>query len=219
MNKKKVNILFRKNLKLFTTVLQPASASTMDTFIQSDNATYANGVVATIVTGGLSTGGQVCRGLLRFDLSSIPSNAKIISASISLYHETEAATTDYTVGLHKALTEWFESEVTGALNAGDVGSVWNYRNNAGTVAWAGGAGGGSGSDYMATASDTKLIAEVLTWYSFDVTNDVAGFIVSNNFGWWVINESEATANSRKRFTSSDAVTGTDRPKITVVYKA
>ncbi len=65
-------------------------------------------------------GWRTCRGVLKFNLSSIPRNASILSAKLELY----AYDVDYNVSLnvHKLLASWEEYEVT-----------WYNRNR--TVKW------------------------------------------------------------------------------------
>lgn len=205
-----------------TLTLQPDAAAGNDTWITVDFPTNNNGTTTTLVAGGLGVGGNVTRGMLRFDLSSIPATARNIAATVTLYCESEQDTSDRNVGLHRAITQWYEGAKSSAPpDVGQDGSTWNLRNSNGTVAWAGGAGGGSGTDYAAVATDTKLIDAAAKAFNYTVTADVVAWVsgAASNYGWWIINASEATADSRKRFTSSDGLTAGNRPKIVVTYQS
>ncbi len=203
-----------------TLTLQPDATAGVDSSIESDVIDYGSSLLSTIVSGGTATAPHKYRGLLKFDLSSIPAGAKITSAVVSLYFESEADTTDRTVGMHRALTQWYEGEATGVPAAGVDASVWAFRNYKGSVAWAGEAGGGAGSDYVAAATDSKVCDSPSKALDYNVTADVQAFAdgTATNYGWWLINTEESTQNSRKRFTSSDGATATNRPKIVVNYK-
>jgi hypothetical protein len=207
-----------------TLVLQPDATAGLDCFVNGQDATtktYNNGITTQIIIGGLAAANTPTRGLVQFVLSALPASLRVISANLELYCESEASTTDYVIGAHRALTQWFEgSKDAAAPSAGQDGSTWNLRNANGAATWAGGAGGGSGSDYTATATDTQTITAPTAWYIWNVATDVAAWVAgtATNYGWWLINTSENTANSRKRFTSSDGATAANRPKLTIVYE-
>lgn len=207
-----------------TLTLQPAAAAGEDTQIYSNAAgvTLNYGATVTFAGGGAppAFAGKI-RGLIKFDLSSIPGNAIISSGVMSLYCSSELNATNRDVGAHRALTQWFEGVRDGlAPLAGQDGSTWNLRNANGAVAWAGGVGGGSGSDYAAVATDTQTITGPATTFNWNVATDIAAFVAgtATNYGWWMINPDEATNDSAKLFDSSDGVTPAQRPKLVVIYK-
>lgn len=202
-----------------TLTLQPDATACMDLWMAKSGPNNNAGVALLIVVGGEGTINNPIRGLLRFDLSTLPSGASVSSATMTLYCASEADSTDYAIAAHRGLTQWWEGDKNdAALTAGVDGSTWNLRNNNGSVPWAGGVGGGSGSDYAAVATDTKTITAPSTSYDFNVQADVQAFASgSTNYGWWLINTSENTVNSRKRFDSSDSLTSSQRPKLVVIY--
>jgi hypothetical protein len=203
-----------------TLTSQPDGADGSDTYINQYKPTYANGVNPGIYSGGNFVGNAPIRGLLKFDISSIPSGSSITSATVTLYCETEADTTNVNVKFHRSLVDWIEGAQNDAIpGAGENASIWNYKNANGSVAWNGGAGGGSGSDYAASATSTTLITDPTTYYDWNVKADVEAWLAgTTNYGWWIINSSENTAGSRKKFTSSDGSTEAYRPKLVVVYE-
>ena len=198
-------------------VLQPNAASGLETQIQDTAPTYNFGISALFRAGQFTGTTIKIRGLLKFsDISLLPANATINSAQVKLNCETEASTTDRNVAIHRALTQWFEgAKDTAVPDVGQDGSTWNLRNANGSVAWAGGAGGGSGSDYTAAATDTVLITApgVFTW---NVAADVQDFVdgAATNHGWWLIGD-QVNADSGKRFTASDGATPANRPILMV----
>lgn len=186
-----------------TLTLQPSAG--IDTFIDDLNPTVNQGTATTMIVGRrLASGSQhTAKGLIDFDLSTFNPSWTLISATLRLQVTSETNTTDRNVAIHRALTQWFET-----------GSTWNLRNTSGSVAWAGGAGGGLGSDYATVATDTTAITAPGS-FDFDVTNDVLGWLESSfsQFGWWMIGE--AVDDSSKTFISSDS--GSSRPQLILIY--
>lgn len=200
-----------------TLTLQPDATAGKDTYIASGTADNNNGIATTINVGAAT--GAPSRGLLMFNISALPGGATITAATLTLFCESEGNTTDRTVGVHRALTQWFEGEGNNATpGAGVDGSTWNLRNHNGSVVWAGGAGGASGSDWTATATDSEVITGAATAFTFDVLADVLAWYTAaaTNHGWWLINTSES-GTTFKRFTSSDGATEANRPKLEIVY--
>lgn len=202
-----------------TAVLSPANG--IETYINSTagvTATTNNGALATVLVGQNGSGATL-RGLIKFDLSSIPEDAEIVSATLSLYCSSQLSSNDYNVAIHRSLVQWFEGSGTATPpGAGQDGSTWNLRNANGSVAWAGGAGGASGSDWFATPTATTLITTTGQYFDWDVTADVVGWFEGTytNHGWWLLGE--AVVSSQKTFRTSDDVDNPDRwPILTVEY--
>ncbi len=193
--------------------VQPDAAAGADTYICSWTAyrDYNYGVATNLQT--YPSGMDTNRGLIKFDLSSIPTSATVSAGSLGLYQTT--TTTDKTAKFHRSLVQWYEgNKNNAALDSGVDGSTWNYRNNNGSVAWKGGAGGAAGSDWATDATDTETInnGSVTT---FDITKDCAYWVAnpSNNYGGWLLGDSSVYL----RFASSDHATESYRPKLTVTY--
>jgi hypothetical protein len=145
------------------------------------------------------------RGLIQFDLSSIPANATVTAATLTVY----VTNSGHTVQAFRILpaNDWVEDEAT-----------WNSRKTG--TSWAGSAGcGTAGTDYDATyafslapgaagsyqdwALDANGIADVQGW--------VAGTFVNYGLRLYV------TGTNDVRFYSSDHSTASERPKLTVEY--
>ena len=79
-----------------------------DVYIEKDNPDDNYGSVKEISVRAKDDGDL--RGLLRFDLSDIPSNAVITSAVLYLYETSESST--QVTGIYRLTRAWTESEVT-----------------------------------------------------------------------------------------------------------
>ncbi len=192
---------------------QPGAAEGQDTWISAVYPTRNYGLDVGLWSGESS---GPMRGLLQFALS-LPSGTPI-SAICTLQHFYSDQVTTQSIELHRAITQWYEgAKDDAAPDAGQDGSTYNLRNANGAVAWAGGAGGGSGTDRVATATAST---PVTAWgaYTWNVLADIQNWAAtpSNNFGWWSINANESIKDNRKRLASSDHATAAWRPKLTVV---
>jgi len=108
--------------------------------------------------------------LLRFDLSSLPAGANILSATMSVHVDYRTNDFSLPVNLYSMFRPWDEMQAT-----------WISATN--SVAWAvPGANGGSDRSTTATASAT--MSNIYTWYDFDVTDLVRQWVTnaSNNKG-------------------------------------
>ena len=145
------------------------------------------------------------RGIVSFDLSSIPSGAQVTSATLYL-HESDTTGLTRTIGVHRVTNSWTEGGVT-----------WNSRD--GTNNW-----GTAGGDFISTATDEESISwsGALKWDDWDVTSDVSGFVngTYSNHGWVVKDENEGLESSHHwDFYSRDYTSDTTkRPKLEVTYR-
>lgn len=196
--------------------LLPANISYVTMIGSTDHANTNYGIYTGMICGKQAT--ENWRGLLRFDISGIPSGSTITDAAIYLTATAASDNTSRNVGLHRCLTEWYEGTFTGVPSAGVDASTWNLRNANGSVVWGTGAGtpgGLAGTDYEATAAVVTPVTGV-GLYSFDVTDEIQAFVDgADNYGWFVINADEATANTSKSFASNNATTG--KPYMVIHY--
>jgi len=193
-----------------------------DTKINAVVAGNNYGISTTLVTLGRASNLIYGRGLIRMDQSSIPAGDTIISGGLALVL-TSANAIDNDFGAYRSLVQWYEGQKDGAgPDAGQDGSTWQYRNKNGDVTWAGGAGGASGSDWAAVATDVKTVNDDPATVTFDVTADVQAFHAGTytNYGWWIRDTDDTTANGdRKTFGTSDNGTAANRPLLTIVTTA
>lgn len=99
---------------------------------------------------------DVYKSLLRFNIASIPSSAIVDEATLDLYYTGRDNGNSLTLGAHRVLAEWIDSEVNRIQRK--AGSNWVV------------AGMGSGSDYTAAPEASLPIASAGDhWVQLDVT--------------------------------------------------
>lgn len=199
--------------------LQPDDSVGIDTVLRAFSPTLNFGT-GTTLSAGFDTGSSSNRrALIKFDLSSIPANAIISSAILTLNCSSELAATDTNFSLNQSLVQWYEGTHNGsAPGAGEDGSTWNLRNANGSVAW-GAAGGLAGTDYASSPSATTLVTGT-GFFSWNLTSDVQKFFngtLANN-GWWILSAIESVSMGQKQFDSSGNATPANRPKLVITYQ-
>lgn len=169
--------------------------------------------------------------LITFDLSGIPSNSTIISASLSLYNITDADDNpqglNRRVNLFQILRDWDEgnqtdSPVDAAGKHGATGdNAFDYFGQEGTdVAWSE-RGMAEGTDYASTAQSHADVAGE-GWVSWDLTALVRSWVRGDtaNYGL-VLRDATGYEDGNpdwRVFVSSEAATDSSlRPKLTIVY--
>lgn len=133
------------------------------------------------------------RGLVAFDLSSIPSGSTITSATLKLMTTSTYGNTR-TIAAHRATSSWTEGTVTWS----NFAAAFNGTATAtASVSW-------SGSHAVRT---------------FDVTTDVAAFVAgtSSNYGWLIKDNGEDNSQAYWGFGTKENGTSANRPVLTVVY--
>ncbi|MEM9410145.1 MAG: DNRLRE domain-containing protein [Planctomycetota bacterium] len=190
-----------------------------DNTLYQDNFGNSNGAGDFLFTGQ-NGGSSPRRGLIAFDLSSIPQNATIDSVSFSLF-VSQANSTPRDVSLHRVEADWGEgtSDAAGgegggtAATAGDA--TWD-QSFFGTTSWV-----NEGGDFASTASATASIGGSGSFYSWSSANlvaDVQGWLDGsvNNFGWILIGD-ETEPSTSKRFNSRS--NGSNTPALTIEFTA
>ncbi len=194
--------------------LTPVEDATISEF--SLEATF--GGVNTIISGadGPEQFALRNRALLKFNfVPSIPSNAIVTSANLTLTLVKTPRPDSLWFSLHKVLLDWSESAVTWT-NRLSVSSPWNTP------------GGAAPLDYSSSITQSNLIiaATVPANFTFasnpamvaDVQNWVSN--PANNFGWILVCESEDNERTKRFFASSEYTTNsipTNRPTLDVQF--
>ena len=135
-----------------------------DTQISAGLPTYNYGL-ATAINPSSSPASTPSRALLKFDVSSIPANATIGSAMLTLEENPTSldtvSNTGFQVNLYQissANYNWVQGPNTGAaLTSGQDGATWNDKdgNPSSITPWAGSAGlSTAGTDYVVTPITT-----------------------------------------------------------------
>jgi hypothetical protein len=207
-------------------VLVPAAAhaATVSLVADHDNTLFdgngaqdfSSGVGTSLFAGNANVGAR--RALLHFDLSSIPAQAVISGASLTLV-DTRSAGVPALLEIH-ALTAAFGE---GSSNSGDSGtgvsampgdSTWLHRIFPSTL-WT-----TPGGDFSPVASASVDVTGegTFTWSGAGLTADVGRWLSNpaSNFGWIILDPSTTNSNAQ-RFSSRENSSMTNRPILTVTY--
>ncbi len=186
-----------------------------DTFINSGMTNNNAGKTAWFDAGTDGTGG-VRRGLLRFDLSTIPAGSTITSAVVQLTATKVPANgaVDSTFDLFRLLAGWNEGAKAGnnGATASTGEATWNDRMR-GTGSWT---TPGAKKDAAGTASASVAVTSAdnakYSWSGSGLVADVQLWVdnPSQNFGWLLTSRAEGSHRSVRGFASreSGGTTGT-----------
>lgn len=195
-----------------------------DNTIYSNLPNNSNGAGENFTSGAIN-GGPVRRGLLMFDLSSIPAGATITAVSLRMVMNRTVSGAN-NVSLHRLNENWGEgaSDAGGGADGngapaelGDATWVCTFSDGAGgcTTSWS-----TAGGVFQPAASGTTSVGgpAAYTWSSAQMITNVQGWLntPATNFGWVIIG-AEGTPQSAKRFSSRTNPQVADRPTLTVTY--
>ena len=170
---------------------------------------------------------NLARGLIRFDLSSIPSNASISSVSLRITSVFGGGGGMTPYGLHQMFTAWTEGGgVGGPDRVSGVGALavmgeatWNAPKHL-SGSW-GSPGAAPGADYVTTASASVTLVALgnYTFSSAALVTDVQRWLTNNasNLGWLIKDQNESADGSARRIASRESATASERPLLTVTY--
>lgn len=187
-----------------------------NTLFQSTTGNLSNGAGPNFFVGK-TTSNSIRRGLLMFDLSSIPAGATVTGVSLTL-NCSQAQGGTSAIELHRALANWGEgtSSSSGGGGApattGDATWLHTFYN---TSFWT-----TQGGDFSPTASASQSVLDVgvYTWSSAGLLADVQSWLdgSSSNFGWEVTGD-ESASGTAKRFDTRENTSPTVRPTLRVEY--
>ncbi|WP_342713640.1 DNRLRE domain-containing protein [Oceanisphaera psychrotolerans] len=162
-------------------ILAPAG----DTFILSVNQTHNMGS-DTGLQVEVENKGHRRAALLRFDLGTLPADAKVHSAKLRLHAHNRVGNQNWNLQVHRIKESWTEN-----------GATWLSRD--GSQNWSGGPGG----SYAPTVVASLPVAGT-GWYEFDVTALVQEWLdgVSPNNGVQII--ADAPQKNGLEFSSREA---------------
>lgn len=215
-------VLFEAPIARADTVTLQASKD--NTLYQDDLGLLSNGAGAYFFAG-VNGRGEIRRGLIAFDLSSIPTGAVVSSVSLRLRMSRTMAGIE-PVSLHRMLQNWGEGTSNAAANEGmgiaaqpgDATWVFSYLP---TTPWSDGSpepvmGGHFETVGSATAEVDQI--EFYSWSGQGLVADVQRFVnmPSSNFGW-LIHGYEDDISTSKRFDSRQNNVVANRPTLTVTY--
>ncbi len=189
-----------------------------DTSLMQNDPTKNFGGNTNLHAGFRRLGGEA-RGLVQFDLTGLPTNAVINSASLTLtVIKTPDGAVNSTFELHRILQSWGGGDNAGTL--ADVGeATWNERM-ASLAGWTV-PGGQIGTDFDATISGSLSMNENRA-YTFlsasddDLLRDVQGWYANPgmNYGWMFMSTTTDPTSIRS-FAALE--NGTDVPVLTLNF--
>ena len=157
--------------------------------------------------------GATKRFLIKFDLSSIPSNANISSATLSLWVKQDFADNAGTAKMYRLLRNWVESEVTA--------TIYSTGNNWGTFFCA-----NSSTDYDGSAEHASCSfgtgetdgTEMQFTFTAGGLTELKKMIdgTYNNYGWMIKMDTELN-DAYLVYTSEEVTQTTRRPKLVIEY--
>jgi hypothetical protein len=222
-------------------------ASSFNTIFQStDTGNQIADGASQFIFAGDTDDGPTRRGLLQFDLSSIPAGATITSATLTMYADrSQPASGSQPISIYRMTTGWGQGtsdgdgSATGSAPGGGSGghatandATWLYTfynpaNPTASPAWTNQGGDGN---YLSTASASTIIAAVsgtptaYTWSGSAVTADVQAWVANSsaNFGWMLqgdetVNDSAIRFESPLNSNSGAGTTLNARPYLPVTY--
>ncbi|HEX9757357.1 MAG TPA: fibronectin type III domain-containing protein [Nitrospiria bacterium] len=149
--------------------------------------------------------------LLKWDLSTIPSNVTIENATLSLYLEGSGGDSSYDISTHRIINKNTAiNQVNGLTFDGTNGwTANNCCNNGIPLAQA---------DIL-SAEDTQSISTTPGYKTWTVTQMVQEWVnnPSGNFGMLVNSDPVASANSNRIFSSSETSQQNQRPKLIITF--
>jgi len=154
-------------------------------------------VAAAWTNGGLPTS---FRGLLKFDLSSIPANATIVSAKLTLYTNPTPINGDHINANSGPNNSMFISRITANWSATTIN--WSNQPSVSTT------------DQISIAHTSQGFLDLV---DVDVKNQVVSMVSANNYGFMIRLQNEVIYNSRV-FCSSKYSDAAKHPKLVVVYQ-
>lgn len=183
-----------------TLTLQPAAG--IDNFIRSG---FGNkGTDTTLLVGNSNDANNyTTRTLIKFDLSTLPDNAVISSATLSLYCNGCLSSNARTFKVYRVIRAWEESQSTWLL--------WKTGSNWGTA----GAFGSDDCEQTAVGSrDFQATESTGEFKDFALTPTTKSGLDLGN-GWLI--KADTEEDDAYQFASSDSAVEAQRPKLTIVY--
>jgi hypothetical protein len=197
----------------------------MDNSMFSENSAESNGAGNNLFAGRIQNGTAFRRGLIKFDVSAVPSDVIIQSVVLELYvyRSARSTTNPHNFNIHKVLSDWGEAGSSGngsgaAAQTGDA--TWSQRFYPNTD-WS-----ASGGDFEPSSSASQMVAynsinlERDEWSSPQMVLDLLSWLAnpSTNYGWILIGD-ETINGSAKGFASREMAPPFDyaRPKLTITY--
>ena len=173
-----------------------------DTTISENNSASTEAMSGHMIVGHLQLANAMSRGLLRFELTSLPSGAVVNSATLTVTVTISASAAD-THALHRMTAPWDEATANWILSGFDewMNGGGDYQSSPDATLSIAGAG-----DYT-FLSTPGLVSSVQAWV--DNTN--------SNHGWVLRSQSEASGRNGRRFSTREESPSLPVTTLTVDY--
>ena len=145
--------------------------------------------------------------LIRFDLSSIPTNAQVVSADLQLFSTDRTNMGSMHLNAYPMARPWSELNATWLL--ADTG-----------VAWTAPGARASGFDYLDQLGDRTLVDRILDWFKWNVRDMVQGWVANPSTNYGLILKGipgDDEAQVEYGFRASEHENVNERPKLVVRY--
>lgn len=189
---------------------QPNETSGIDTYIYAPTATTNFGTDVDLYSGELTSGAsRFARILIKFDITSIPSNALTSSNIFSLWIISNSASNARDHKIFRLLRDWVESQATW--------NIWKTSNNWTT---AGAGSDGNDADLTNVWATTNIAAAPsagteIQWSLSTTEFDKFLNGTYTNYGWLI--KADTETDDAHEFDSSGSSTATKRPKLQITY--
>lgn len=156
-----------------------------------------------------SFGPETSRGLLRFDLSSVPAGARVSAAELSLYLDgVSQAPAGAEIALHRVARDWVEGTMQGAEPPD--GATWLAHD--GAAPWA-----SPGGDADPEPTAVLALQSVGRRYALDVTSLATDWVEGAAPNHGVLLQASAGVRAAE-LVSGDDPDVTKQPRLTIAYR-
>ena len=164
----------------------------------------------THVAIGVTAKNTAARGLFRFDLGAIPTNAVITSVrftfTLPAINRPDTAGSSYVV--HRMLVPWGEGTKTGNLGLPGIAGEATWNHSAIPTTWS-----TPGGDFATDASAENILGPAPGEYSIESTPTLVADVQhwlhapGENYGWLMKVEDETAAQTARQFASRETANG------------
>ena len=200
--------LNRNNLAIYQSptiaLLQPNATVGKDTHIYQWKTTWNFGADPNLVVAEEPPDSNQHL-LLQFDLSTIPAEAKILTAKLEL-HSNVNSWGSTPIDIHRLTSDWTEGSNSGGTGAGanwtetDTGATWSA----------------SGGDFDSSIIASAVSPGAVGWMNWDITGLVSDWVSAKAPNYGMLLRTSIAAEGAQ-FDSSDATDVTRHPKLTITY--
>ncbi|KAB0668202.1 DNRLRE domain-containing protein [Oryzomonas sagensis] len=180
-----------------------------DTFLNINTDVNASNVALNTYTWPANTPANAI--LMKWDVSALPANAQIQSATLNLNLISSSGDASYQIPVSEIINKQ-------PVIAKSTGYTYDGTNpwTASSVPYG---GVPLAQSDIAPAADAPLIDQTNGYKSWNVTSIVKDWVANpgNNMGLLLNSSSLATSDSSRTFASSEAVDATQRPQLVVTY--